>query len=350
MRRWRYLPYSMAILALVLAACASGNNASGEPAAITGVLFYDVDGDGVRDEGEPGVPGRGIDLSWAEIGFAQTSTGREGTFRFVDLARGDYLLLPTIEPSLGGACGGVGPDYSPFPNHFCFVPEHPWRVTTHSSDAIELGLRGGETNEVSIGIQPLDVAIIEGGAIFNDSRAVEGVLIEALVAGQTCGTTTTTDLVPDPNFKLEILGVDERDGCARPGDVVRFRVGGTVADETLTWTAFTRDASKTESRYQLQNLSAMQEYAWYWYVTSQKPLPADGAPVAAVIDGQVCGETTILLGRGATDGEAGFSRLIVPSEEIQSGCGRSGATVNILVNGEELVNLPWQTGVQRIEP
>ncbi len=46
----------------------------------------------------------------------------------------------------------------------------------------------------------------------------------------------------------------------------------------------------------------------------------------------------------------GFSRLIVPSETLQPGCGRPGATVSFLVGGvmAETTAL-WKPGIRRID-
>jgi hypothetical protein len=73
------------------------------------------------------------------------------------------------------------------------------------------------------------------------------------------------------------------------------------------------------------------------------------------VNGIVCGEAVTstdppLFGAFGVPGAiAGFSKLIVPSDAVQPGCGTPGATVTFLVDGEVAGEVAWQTGVQRID-
>jgi hypothetical protein len=72
------------------------------------------------------------------------------------------------------------------------------------------------------------------------------------------------------------------------------------------------------------------------------------------VDGRVCGETAVgsyppLFGLGIPEGLAGFSKLIVPSDFVQPGCGTPGATVTFLVDGVEAGSVAWEPGLQRID-
>ncbi|RME45940.1 MAG: hypothetical protein D6791_09555 [Chloroflexi bacterium] len=79
---------------------------SGVTATVWGVVWLDSNRDGMRDVGEPGIPGveltletaaaRGVDAlaqSW------QTTTNAQGRYRFDNLAPGTYTLYPSRFPS-----------------------------------------------------------------------------------------------------------------------------------------------------------------------------------------------------------------------------------------------------------
>ncbi|WP_287155603.1 SdrD B-like domain-containing protein, partial [Candidatus Solincola tengchongensis] len=72
---------------------------------ITGLVFLDLDGDGVLDEGESGMQGVKITLKMPvetteslvqKCASAETFTGEDGTFSFVDLLPGDYQVSETV--------------------------------------------------------------------------------------------------------------------------------------------------------------------------------------------------------------------------------------------------------------
>ncbi|MCB1185020.1 DNRLRE domain-containing protein, partial [bacterium] len=76
---------------------------------IAGMVFADYDGDGVRDEGEEGVPGAVIELRHDQREMlARTVTAADGRYRFGGLVAGAYtvtlapqpLLAPTGDPVL----------------------------------------------------------------------------------------------------------------------------------------------------------------------------------------------------------------------------------------------------------
>jgi hypothetical protein len=205
-------------------------------------------------------------------------------------------------------------------------------------------VESGATTEVNFGTsrEPADVAIITGAVLLEDGYAPPGTLIEALVDGRECGTTTASDS-NILNFVLEILGAGERAGCAAPGDAVHFRVGGVAAGEIFTWVPFIDDPSALG--FEIQHLSAMENHAWYWSELHVDEQPGGRVVVQALVGSVRCGETV-----GSRTGPfVTIARLIVPSESIQPGCGRPGATVTLLVDGVEAATIPWQPGLQRID-
>ncbi len=68
-------------------------------ASIVGVVFDDLDADGVLDDGEPGIEGVSVELSGSDIDApitpVVTTTGPDGTFTFDGLRPGTYVLTET---------------------------------------------------------------------------------------------------------------------------------------------------------------------------------------------------------------------------------------------------------------
>lgn len=58
------------------------------PGSISGVVFNDIDQDGVQDEGEPGISGVVVELSDGTT----TTTNENGEYDFSDLTPGDYVV------------------------------------------------------------------------------------------------------------------------------------------------------------------------------------------------------------------------------------------------------------------
>ena len=334
----------LALLAVTAAVIAAAPAAAQEEAGVIRALaFRDLDGNGVQDEGEPGQPRQRLDLSQGDQFLLGIFTGPNGNNLFDGLDSGTYTVSVTLEEEDGVCADGGGFFYDPFPFGYCALVNLPWRATT--PDSVSVTVESGTTAEVTFGVQPLDVAVITGAALLEDGYAPEGTLIEALVDGQECGMAAARDH-GILNFELTILGAGERAGCATQGDLVHFRVGGVPAGETFTWAPFI-DTPEFQLPGHVKHLSAREERAWYWLQGPSDDLPEVGSTVQAVVDGVVCDETVVE--DAGLFAAAGFRRLIVPSESIQPGCGRPGATVTFLAGGVEVGSIPWQAGLQRLE-
>ncbi|MEX1253664.1 MAG: SdrD B-like domain-containing protein [Dehalococcoidia bacterium] len=315
------------------------------PGSVSGVVFRDMDGDGTRDAGEPGVANRRVTVVLGDTVIGTDASDGTGAFIVSNLPPGDYTLEVSLNAG-GGLCGDGAASFDPFPHSFCVNVTFPWRATA------ELGpvtVQSGADTTVDIGAREEDVAVVTGAAILEDDYAPAGTPIEALVDGLECGTTIAAGGAE--LFELHILGESERAGCATPGATVALRVGGVPAGETYAFEPF---GSQEGVQFDIAHLSALAEHAWYWVEGTTATLPP-GATVRAVVDGAVCGETTIstdppLFGFAVEPDIAGFSKLIVPSDTVQPGCGTPGATVTFLVNGvENEAGVTWQPGVQRID-
>lgn len=341
--RWRRLALAgvcATTIALAGLAPAAGQNPGGE---VRGVVYHDLDGDGVRDQDEPGLPDKGLGLrSTDDVIRRITGTDAQGSYVFSDLPPGDYVVEAALRQG-AGVCALSAASFDPLMTSWCFNFTLPW----HAKPApVTVTIESAEVVEVDLGAQPADVAVIAGIALLEDDRAPPGTLVEALVDGQECGTTEV--LADDElNFGLHVLGEQEGSGCAAPGDQVRFRVGGVEAAETLTFLPF---AYTPGPGYDIHNVVAMQDHAWYWmelYTPTGSFVQGSTLPVQALVGDEVCGETIV---QGVGGSTTGFSRLIVPSADIQHGCGRPGAMVSFRVGGVLLeTTVSWQPGLQQIE-
>mgnify|MGYP001585395729 CR=1 FL=1 len=89
-------PYSFSVLGngVVFSNGDFGNVAS--TSVIHGTKYEDIDGDGVWDEEEPGLPGWEIKLSRAGVLFATTTTAIDGTYAFNNLAPITYVVTEEV--------------------------------------------------------------------------------------------------------------------------------------------------------------------------------------------------------------------------------------------------------------
>ncbi|MFZ1752949.1 MAG: SdrD B-like domain-containing protein, partial [Caldilineaceae bacterium] len=84
-------------------------------ASIGDFVWYDVDGDGVQDSGEPGVPGVGISLTLPSGVVVNTTTNSSGIYSFTGLPAGTYTVtvntatLPADFALTVGAQSAVSP-------------------------------------------------------------------------------------------------------------------------------------------------------------------------------------------------------------------------------------------------
>ena len=89
----------------------------------------------------------------------------------------------------------------------------------------------------------------------------------------------------------------------------------------------------------------MQDYAWYWFESDIRSPLRNNVLVEALVSGIVCGEAEIELRF-----PLGFGRLIVPSAEIEPGCGQPGVDVTFRVDGVSTKGIvAWQAGLHRID-
>ena len=331
-------PYVLALVvvgcALMGSAAAAAGTAGG---SISGVVFHDIDGDGVRDQGEPGLQ-REVRLRQEGKANRSTFSHTDGAYSLDDIEPGQYELSvnTTLRLSLCVISGGFSP-LRP-----CWNVKDLWHPTT--PDTFSVVVAAGSTATIDFGAQPDDVFVATATVVVEDDYAPAGVLVESFVNGQECGTAT----VPShPRVELHVLGAGEREGCAVDGDTIEFKVDGVTA-KIFLWESVQADVTFTPGGSSSFTFVAMEQHAWYWFERYGDDRPADGVLVQAVVDGVICGEATVV--DDSQQESAGFWRLIVPSDTLQPGCGGTGESVSFLVDGVlSTTTIGWEPGIQEID-
>ncbi len=191
-----------------------------------------------------------------------------------------------------------------------------------------------------------DSVVMIGRALLDFTWLTYGSSVEARVNDQTCGETAIPGL--DGTFTLTIAGASLQAGCATAGQRVDFYIYDVLAAETLRW------PSQPSSGPTFMSLTAVTNSAWYWFERVSNPRPAVGTMVEAYAGNTICDETTIggedeAKGYFIPEGIRGFSRLVVPSDDMQPGCAQNGSLVEFRVNGLRAETaLLWRPGVQRL--
>ncbi|HEV8117723.1 MAG TPA: SdrD B-like domain-containing protein [Thermoanaerobaculia bacterium] len=169
-----------------------GNQAQGQGpnASISGTKFNDVNGNGVRDPGEPGITGVTIQLRNAQGQVTTQTTTAAGDFSFAQLAAGTYTLSEVVPP-------GFKQTAPPAPGTVS--------VTLASGQNFTGVLFGnqaqgqGQTGSIS-GIKYLDIDA--NGVVNGLDRPLEGIVI---VLKDSSGATLRTTSGPDGTFKFSNL-------------------------------------------------------------------------------------------------------------------------------------------------
>lgn len=82
------------------------------PADVIGLKWNDINGDGVRDTNEPGLPGWQINLITADSTDTLTAmTDAEGKYAFLAIEHGDYILTEILQPDWVQTFPGDPPFY-----------------------------------------------------------------------------------------------------------------------------------------------------------------------------------------------------------------------------------------------
>lgn len=208
------------LAATVLSARTATTTVGAVEGAVAGTFWEDQNGNGQRDTGEPPLRlGRPFYLmSGPERVVASAVPDENGAYQFPPVPAGEYSIrIPAV---LG----------------------HQW-VLTHPrrqfDGEVALPIRvGTDPVEVNIGLFMVSSLPRFSGQARIGETPVEHPVVEAVVRGQVCSFRSGAIL---PSSFTRAFGVAVASdalisGCGRPGDRIEFRVNGTLARETATWT------------------------------------------------------------------------------------------------------------------
>ena len=284
-----------------------------EPLSISGTVWWDVNGDGIRQPNESGLSRLGVSLLGQGGVLASSLTDEQGGYSFGGLQPGLYAIRTTEF---------FGMSIQTYPSRRLEPPfVRPVTVENKPVAGVNFGF-------YRIGREPafMGLAFINAGPANNPK-------IRAFVGGLDCtlpGGILPTDLDP-ATYMVTVASSDLLAGCGQPGDVVSFTVNGLLANESAIWQPVPPNVSRFyyEENRSLR-LTVGPSFDVFWPRVQERdgsgdPVFGYGYTVAAMIDGRVCA--------------VGLPRVwdsimvIVPSETMTPRCGREGATVSFAVDG-----------------
>ncbi|MCH8009595.1 MAG: hypothetical protein IIC91_12105 [Chloroflexi bacterium] len=285
-----------------------GSITCGETARLQLTVFviHDLNGNGQRDPGEPGVEGWSVELP----GFCG----------------GDIAFQPA-GPSATDADGRV--EFAVKEPWGCIRAEDKfgWVFTTVRPLVTSVGPRQTEALILvrKVGQQ---LHLLRGAVLIDGLPAPEGTSIDAVVDNASCGDSEI--VVPfgtnyEARYTMYVLGELDRPGCASEGDLVEITVdGGAVADVTFA-------SGSTGELHLYLGPTPM------WFIEG----PREGPAPVPYIGSLICGE--------ARTRPSGFTptsshNVYVFPDALRSGCGAPGRIVTLRVGDEVLRQVVWQEG------
>jgi len=182
-----------------------------------------------------------------------------------------------------------------------------------------------------------------GGSIWKDGAPVpEGTHVEALVEEKVCGETTTCG-PREARYFTWVVSAEEERGCGEEDADVRFRIGGTVANQTAQW--HDQD-SATVDLFVGPEPAVFGGIVLMYRPGTSNIMVAEGTSVQAYVGDQLCGEGTAFT---AHPGPNSYQVVVLP-DALRAGCVTEGASVRFSVGGEAAnERAVWQPGVQRLQ-
>ncbi|KAF5045552.1 SdrD B-like domain protein [anaerobic digester metagenome] len=107
-----------------------GRHDNSDKKALSGTVWYDLNADGSRTPGEPGIPGISVRLIGRRTMVDSAVTGPDGSYRFATIPAGDYTGVEFLLPD-GYACtlSGQGSDARPMATDVAFAEALDGRQT-----------------------------------------------------------------------------------------------------------------------------------------------------------------------------------------------------------------------------
>jgi hypothetical protein len=284
---------------------------------VSGFVFEDKNGNGVRDEGERGVE---WDLLMCMSDMCQQgTTDGNGRFHF------DKVIPGRNSISLAHAVTG-------------------WQRVVNDCDVGTFTYEQGEQKTIYLPLRFVGEHVSGfGGSVWNDGSPVpEGTRVEALVGEKVCGETTTCGLRESRYFTW-VASAEEEEGCAEEGGEVHFRVDGAAANQTAQW----HDGESVA----VDLFAGPEPAVFEGSVSVHRPdttyaMAPVGTPVQAYVADQLCGESTIFT---VHPGPNMYQVAVLP-DALRAGCGKEGTPITFTIGGEPAnEKAVWQPGVHRLE-
>jgi len=167
------------------------------PAGFSGVKFEDLNGDGIRDAGEPDLEGWTINLTSGSIVIANTTTGSGGAYSFTNITPGSYTVSEAIQPGWNQSypaspgtqtvtlvSGEAGPTNIDFGN---------WRPTGFSGTVFEDRNADGVRDPGESGLEGWTVNLMSGSTIVANTTTGSG------------GSYSFTNIAPGSYTVVEVI-------------------------------------------------------------------------------------------------------------------------------------------------
>lgn len=351
----RLVAAALVIAVALLLGLAPAPAGASPPATVTGTLYHDVNEDGIRDTGEPGLDGHPIQLLAGTQSDQTTSTAGGGDFTF-SAVPGDYTLQADTDFHAFFCIDSFG-SFDPLSLNECLTPEVPWAFTT--AQEVVVSVQSGQTHSVDFGVREMDVMLIAGRAVYQYSISPPNTPVEAFYNGTKCGETELMS-GSGHNYEIAVLGAEEIVGCPEPGDEITFTVGGLPAFaqncSQPSCGPFPVEYAPTGGSVRAQGLVAVGNNALYW--AQELAYPNIGVPPVQGVYVSIGGQCEDWPG-GAIAHKQGFFgndwvgfNASVPSDEIWAGCGYPGAEVHFRIgfNGPPTGTVAiWEPGIHMID-
>ncbi len=295
-------------------ACGDSGDSADEP-GVSGFVFNDRNGNGVRDSGEPGVKGWQLHLCMSDMCSSSATTDGGGRFDFDVVVPGQYQVV-------------------------VFDAHRGWqRVRTDcSSDVLSLGQEEHKTADMPVRFVGEHVSGFRGSVWKDGAPVPEGTRVQALVGEKVCGETTTCGL-REAGYFIWTPSADEEEGCGQDGSEVSFRVDGAAANQTAQW--HDQD-SATVDLFVGPDLAVFEGPVFVYRPDTQNILAPPGTLVRAYVSNRLCGETTVFSTHPAPNS---YEVAVLP-EALRAGCGTEGAPISFTIGGDAAnERAVWQSGV-----
>lgn len=261
-------------------------------------VINDLNRNGIRDPGEPGVEGWTLTLGCGDLIYDEDVTDADGNVVFL-VKRGQA----------------------------CVYAREPFGWVLTSDRFVRAYVRAGRVVEASALAYKAGEQLqrYAGSLIINGFPAPEGTMVDALVDGRSCGDVLVSLGDARTRFSLYVLGERDRAGCAREGQPVALAVNGVVVRTDI----FEVDTT----RFGDLNVGPAPMYFDLAAPEGTTPVPY----VEAIGCGEAIRKTGPLLLPNS------YTVYVLPAG-LRAGCGAPGRIVTVMAGGEIIRQVLWREG------